>query len=531
MTAAAQFKVFPNLYKDSVTLMQLGAELRSREGIAEASCIMATPANLAQLADAGLAIDVVVAPSDLLVVVRGEPPACEEAIAAAAKMLQSSGAGGGDAGAFRLPLSSIALGLERAEDADIALVSVPGDYAAAEARKALAQGLNVMLFSDNVAVADERAIKVYAREHNLLVMGPDCGTAIINGIPLGFANVVRRGDIGLVAASGTGLQEVTCRIHNAGGGVSQAIGTGGRDLKDAVGGITMLQGLAALAADPATRVIVLISKPPSPDIAQKILALAREARKPVVVHFLGAPPETVRGPGLTAAQSLQHAGDVAVALAMGGAVPASAGAPLAKQLAAIEEAAAQMSASQYAVRGLFTGGTFCYEAQLAFRARGLECCSNAPAAGVIPLDKVENGRATGHVFIDMGDDDYTRGRPHPMIDPALRNAAVLSHAADPATAAILVDVVLGYGSHPDPAQALADALFAAQREARARGRSLALVAHVCGTEGDPQGRVGQVRKLEAAGAIVAESNVQAALVCAALAEARKARQRTSSSAR
>ena len=524
MTAAAQFKVFPNLYKDSVTLMQLGAELRARDGVAEASCIMATPANLAQLTDAGLAIDAKVAPSDLLVVVRGEPSACEEAIAAAATMLQSSSAaGGGDAAAFRLPLSSIALGLARAGEADIALISVPGDYAAAEARKALAQGLNVMLFSDNVAVADEHAIKAYARERNLLVMGPDCGTAIVNGIPLGFANVVRRGDIGLVAASGTGLQEVTCRIHNAGGGVSQALGTGGRDLKDAIGGITMLQGLAALTADSATRVIVLISKPPAPEIARKIIALAEQAGKPVVVHFLGAPPESVKGRGLTAAASLQHAGDVAVALAKGASVPASTGTPTAEQIAALDKAAAGMAPSQYAVRGLYTGGTFCYEAQLAFRSRGLACSSNAPADGVAALAKHDDHREQGHVFIDMGDDDYTRGRPHPMIDPSLRNAAVIAHAADPSTAAILVDVVLGYGSHPDPAQGLVDALVAAQCEAHARGRSLAVVGHVCGTDGDPQGRAAQIRKLEAAGAIVAESNVQAALLCATLAERMAAR--------
>jgi succinyl-CoA synthetase alpha subunit len=272
-----------------------------------------------------------------------------------------------------------------------------------------------------VTVADERAIKDYGLERNLLVMGPDCGTAIVNGIPLGFANVVRRGHIGLVAASGTGLQEVTCRIHNEGGGVSQAIGTGGRDLKDAIGGITMLQALGALATDPATRVIVLISKPPAADIAQKILALAAEAEKPVVVHFLGAPPESVRGRGLTAATSLQHAGDVAVALATGSAVPASSGAPTAIQLTTVAQMAAGMAASQYAVRGLFTGGTFCYEAQLAFRAHGFACRSNAPAAGVAPLEP-HDGHAEGHVFIDMGDDDYTRGRPHPMIDPALRNA-------------------------------------------------------------------------------------------------------------
>ena len=228
-----RFKLFANLYKDSVTLMQLGAALRERDGIAQASCLMATPANLAQLLDADLSIDTQASPSDLLVVVRGDPVACDAAIAAAETLLKSAGASSDGAGtAFSLPLTSLALGVEHAPDADLALISVPGDYAAAEAMKALALGLHVMLFSDNVSIAEELTIKTRARAKGLLVMGPDCGTAIVNGVPLGFANVVRRGDIGLVAASGTGLQEVTCRIHNLGGGISQALGTGGRDLKE-----------------------------------------------------------------------------------------------------------------------------------------------------------------------------------------------------------------------------------------------------------------------------------------------------------
>ena len=237
---------------------------------------------------------------------------------------ESAQGDGGDA-AFVLPLTSLAMGLEHTPDADLALISVPGDYAAAEARKALSLGLHVMLFSDNVGVEDERAIKEYARERGLLVMGPDCGTAIVNGVPLGFANVVRRGDIGLVAASGTGLQEVTCRIHQLGGGVSQALGTGGRDLKDEIGGITMLQGIAALADDPRTRVIVLISKPPSPAIAQRILDAAAASGKPVVVDFLGAPAASIARPGIVAAHSLQHAADAAFALAQGRAPPPSDG--------------------------------------------------------------------------------------------------------------------------------------------------------------------------------------------------------------
>jgi succinyl-CoA synthetase alpha subunit len=508
-----RFRLFPNLYKDSVTLMQIGARLRERDGIAQASCLMATPANLAQLQDADLAIDVQASPSDLLVVVRGEPAACDEAIDAADALLHAKGAaGGGEAVAFALPLTSLALGVERDPAVELALISVPGDYAAAEALKALALGLHVMLFSDNVSLDDERTIKTAARGKGLLVMGPDCGTAIVNGVPLGFANVVRRGSIGLVAASGTGLQEVTCRIHNRGAGVSQALGTGGRDLKEEVGGITMLQGLAALADDPQTRVIVLVSKPPATAIARRIEDAAASAGKPVVVHFLGAPAGALRA-GLHAATSLRHAADVAVALSRGDAVPAPISAPKDAAIAVLERCAAEMAPTQAAVRALFTGGTFCYEAQLAFIARDLACRSNAPAHGALAFD----GRFEGHVFLDLGDDEYTRGRPHPMIDPSVRDAAVRTQAADPRTAAILFDVVLGYGAHPDPAASLAAALADAQRSARAQGRTLALIGHVCGTDGDPQDRAAQVRQLEAAGAIIVGSNVEAAMLAAHLA--------------
>ncbi len=515
-----RFKQFPNLYKDSVTLMQLAAQLRGREGVAQASCLMATPANLAQLEDADLSIDVQAAPSDLLVVVRGDADACDDALLAADAALRSDAgaSSGGGAAAFCLPLTSLALGVERMAQANLALISVPGDYAAAEALKALALGLHVMLFSDNVSIAEERTLKTFARERGLLVMGPDCGTAIVNGIPLGFANVVRRGDIGLVAASGTGLQEVTCRIHNLGGGVSQALGTGGRDLKEDIGGITMLQALGALARDAMTRVIVLISKPPAPAIAAQIQAAAAATGKPVVVHFLGAAAQDLPA-GLVAASSLRHAADLALALSRGLAPPAALPSAAATAAGQVEQWAAGMAASQQDVHALFTGGTFCYEAQLSFMARGLACRSNAPADGALPID----GRADGHRFLDLGDDDYTRGRPHPMIDPSLRDAAVRALGNDARAAAILFDVVLGYGSHDNPAAGLALALQQAQQEAATQGRRLALIGHVCGTDADPQDKAAQVRQLEAAGAVIAGSNVEAAELAAQLASSLAAR--------
>jgi FdrA protein len=518
MSVSVHYRVFTDLYKDSVSLMQLGAALRARAGVEEASCIMATPANLAQLADAGLVVDATFAPSDLLVIVRGEPQACAAAIDDAADTLQSAAAqGDGGGAAFVLPLTSLAMGFEHAPDADLALISVPGDYAAAEARKALSLGLHVMLFSDNVGVEDERAIKEFARERGLLVMGPDCGTAIVNGVPLGFANVVRRGDIGLVAASGTGLQEVTCRIHQLGGGVSQALGTGGRDLKDDIGGITMLQGIEALADDARTRVIVLISKPPSPAIAQRILDAAAASGKPAVVDFLGAAPASISRPGIVAAHSLQHAADAAVALAQRRALPPAAAAPPVDRVAA---SIAAMTPTQRDVRGLFCGGTFCYETQFVFLERGLACGSNVPVRGASSYDG-HDARNAGHLFIDLGDDDYTRGRPHPMIDPSQRNAAIRAHAADPAVAALLFDLVLGFGAHPDPATELATALREARAIASAQQRTVALIGHVCGTDGDPQDRSRQQETLAKAGAVIAASNFEAAALAAEVAIRRR----------
>jgi FdrA protein len=509
-TSAPRFRVFRNLYRDSVALMQLAAALRELDGIEQASFTMATPANLEQLRAADLAVDVTSEPSDLLVVVRGHAPACDRALEYARELLEAQ-LGRADAGvdaSFHAPITSIAAAVEQSPHADLALISVPGDYAAPEALKALASGLDVMLFSDNVSIAEERTIKTFAAQRGLLVMGPDCGTAIVNGIPLGFANVVRRGSIGLVAASGTGLQEVTCRIHNLGGGISQALGTGGRDLHEEIGGLTMQQALHALAADERTHVIVLVSKPPAPSVAQRVLDLAAGCGKPVVVHFLGASASAPDGK-IHNAYSLQHAADVAVALSEGRLVPPVPAVDVDRSW--MEGTARSMRPTQRYARALFTGGTFCYEAQLVFLALRLPCRSNAPVDGASPMHD-----AGGNLFVDLGDDEFTRGRPHPMIDPSLRNQWVRDAANDASVAVLLFDVVLGYGAHPDPARELAPALHDARERAQREGRSLALIGHVCGTDRDPQDKAAQVACLNEAGVRIAESNAQAASLAGAL---------------
>ena len=504
-------RVVRNLYRDLVSLMQLSAKLGALAGVRQASAVMATAGNLALLREAGLAPgEVEAGPNDLLVALEG---ADEAALAAAltaaeaeltrAPMAQEGG------GPRRVPPRSFEMALGELPTANLALISTPGDYAAAEAMKALRLGLNVMLFSDNVALADEIELKRYARDHDLLVMGPDCGTAILSGIPLGFANAVRRGDIGAVAASGTGLQQVTCLIDRWGQGISQAIGTGGHDLSAKVGGITMLQGLNALAADPDTRVVVLISKPPDPEVATRVLAAAEAAGKPIVVNFLGADPSAVRRPNVHPVRTLEDAARLAVALAGGG--DASGGAV--RSEAAVEPT--RLAPGQRYVRGLYSGGTFCYEALLLLSETLGPINSNTPLDPSCRLADVWQSR--GHTAIDLGDDVFTRGRPHPMIDQTLRAERMQKEAADPEVAVILFDVVLGYGAHPDPVAELVPAIRSAQAKAAAGGRQVAFVGSVCGTAADPQNLARQEAALREAGVALADSNAQAVRIAARIA--------------
>jgi FdrA protein len=505
---SVKHRIVPNLYKDSVALMAISSKLLGIDGVDGASVVMATPTNLENLAQAGLGEGLDTKPSDLVVAVSGTDEACDEALAHTDELLSEKPSDGAGGAVAELPPSSIQMAASRDPALDFALVSVPGPYAAAEAMKALRLGMSVMVFSDNVPVDQELAMKQLADERELMVMGPDCGTAIVNGLPLGFANVVRRGPIGVVGASGTGMQEVTSRIHNLGSGVSQALGTGGHDLSDHIGGISMLRGLAWLERDPGTSVIVLVSKPPSEQVASVVLERARAMSTPVVVIFLGADPagfsdETIRGAG-----TLADAADVAVALAKGKPVPELGGAIANDARGPLDDAVRRMGPGQRYVRGIFCGGTFCFEAQLLLQAAGITSWSNTPVAGNHTLPDIRASRE--HTVVDMGDDEFTQGRPHPMIDPTLRDERVARDAADPETAVLLVDVVLGYGSADDPLSGLLTTLGQARTNAKGAGRHLAVVAHVCGTDADPQHRDAAIERLRSSGAFVASSNAEAA---------------------
>ena len=478
-------------YLDSVALMRFSKTIAAMAGVEEAALMMGTPSNRQILADADLlATDCETAGGgDLIIGIRAvSADAAAAALARAVQLIDrpSRGSGAGEAWRPR----TIRTALKAMPGANLALISVPGDFAAAEARKALGHGLDVMVFSDNVPLTDEVALKREARALGQLVMGPDCGTAILDGVPLGFANVVPRGDIAIIGASGTGTQEVSCLIARGGGGISQAIGVGGRDLDDAVGGISTLMALDALDADPATRHVVIVAKPPSPAVADAVVAPIGASGKSITVCFVGAEGWTLPANARFASTLKAAAEDALGGRRIGDDFDVDAMAT-----------AAPANASQ--VRGLYAGGTLCAEAQAVLRAAGEAVTSNAPIPGVPNLADA----ATEHRLIDLGSDEYTRGRPHPMIDPSVRDGALGEALDDPAVGVLLLDVVIGFGAHGDPAGHLVDGL-------RRRGGPL-VVASVTGTDGDPQGRARQVAKLESAGVLVAPSNADAAALALA----------------
>lgn len=497
--------VLASCYQDSVVLMRLAESLRARPGVREAAALMGTPANHDLLAAAGLAAPDTkpAGPGDLVVAVAAEDEAvAEAALAAARETLAAPRPVLGSPGAARPRTLDSAL--RQQPDANLVMISVPGAYATFEATQALRRGLHVFLFSDHVPLADEVALKREALRRRLLCMGPDCGTAYLGGLGLGFANVVPRGRIGCVSASGTGLQAVASHVAALGEGLSHGIGVGGRDLDAEVGGAMTVLGLEALAADASTGVIVLIAKPPAPAVLPRLETALAAAGKPVIACCLGAPPG-VRA-GAEWVTTLEDAAAAAVARLRAerwSPRPFTDPEAVRQRLA---RAAAGAGRRGPALLGLFTGGTLAHEARLLLE----------PLLGPVASNVGRGGQGSPHRILDLGSDEFTAGRPHPMLDPAPRAARVREAGGAAEIGVLLVDLVLGRGAHPDPAGPLAAAIRAARAAAAADGRSLAVVASVVGTAADPQGLAGQVAALEAAGAEVLPSSAQAARFAALL---------------
>ena len=501
-----EFAVLPNRYFDSVFLMRVAKRLTGEPGIAQAAVVMGTPKNLQVLADAGYSGTDALGASSNDLVVSLQADSRERALAVLDSIDGWLQRDSGRAGASAVRTLDQALELQ--PGSNLAVISVPGEYAAREARQVLERGLNVFLFSDNVPIDEERSLKEYAHSKGLLVMGPDCGTAIIGGAGIGFANSVRRGPIGVIGASGTGIQEVTTLVHRWGSGISHAIGTGSRDFSDAIGGISALQAIDALDTDPATAVIVLVSKPPGSKTLSRISQRIAVCSKPVVTCYLGVSEDGL-DESVTVTHDLDSAAAAAVRLAGGNVV--EDGTP---DASLAERERALLGSGRKLVRGIFAGGTFCYQAQQVMRDARLLVLSNEPLQKDMQLP--DSQRSSGHTLVDMGADEFTRGRPHPMIDSSLRAQRIVAEAQDPEVGVLLIDCILGYGASLDPAGELAPAVRQAKELAEQRGGHLTVVASISGTSEDPQGLVAQSKLLEEAGALVFSSSFRAAEFATAL---------------
>ena len=468
-------------YLDSVALMRMSRSVCGLPGVEAAALMMGTPANREILAAAGLlaATGGNAGAGDLIIAVRAESAAQAEAATRAAERQLDAPADRPASGRGWRP-RSLRTAAAACRDANFALISVPGAFAASEAHKAVDAGLHTMIFSDNVPLSDEAALKRKARGKGVLVMGPDCGTAIIAGAPLAFANRITPGPIGIIGASGTGIQEVSCLIDRKGGGISHAIGVGGRDLHAAVGGISTLMAIDLLARDGQTELIVIIAKPPAAEVARAVLDRLHTAGKPAVVCFLGA--GKIETPGnVRQVSGLLEAAEAA--------------------LGEDADRAAVVATAHHGggMLGLYSGGTLCAEAQVICRDAGLPVVSNAPVA------RVGHGKSGFCVMLDLGADEFTLGRPHPMLEPSVRGPPLIEALQRRDLGSVLVDVVIGSGAHPDPAGWLA-----ATVKAHRGAGGPALLCAVTGTDADPQIRSRQESVLEDAGFRVAPSNADAA---------------------
>lgn len=491
------FKVFvyKNQYQDSVRLMSISREAAKLDGVSKVLALLGTVSNKDVIARLGLkdpAVDAATA-SDLMVCIEAKDDAAVKAALDNVQAHLKTKAGGSKA--EELKPATIEEAADRLEDANFCMISLPGPMAKLDVLSAINRGLNVMLFSDNITIEDEIELKKKAIEKGLLMMGPDCGTAIIAGVPLALANVVRRGDIGIVAASGTGIQEVTCLIDRFGGGITHALGCGGRDLRKQVGGLEMRFGIKKLAATPGNKTLLLLSKPGDPAVLNAVLDEARATGLRTVTCLIGGKPDELNTEGIIFTRTLEEAAFAAL------------GKPVPELVfpKALDDRIAKLDSQRKYMRGLFSGGTLCYESLVILDDK-FDIESNVPLRKELFLEAPTKGKK--HCCVDLGEDEFTRGIPHPIIDTGLRGQRLEEDMRDPTCRVIMMDIVLGFGADPDPASKFAAIINRVRKDLPDGGPII--VCSVCSTDADPQSCAQQEKTLEDAGCFVFPTNAQAA---------------------
>lgn len=504
--------VMPNCYMDSILILSVSRELMKLPGVHKAVAVMATDMNKTVVGEFGglTASAANAGPNDLIVSLDCEDENIIKAAESRVRELASGNSKASDSPAAEVEYRTVSSAKEAMPEANLCIISLPGEYAAAEAAAAIANDMNLFIFSD-MSEDEELQLKLAAHRKGLFVMGPGAGTAVINGLSVGLMSKVRSGRIGIVAASGSGLQEVAVIIHQLGAGISEAIGVGGHDLSEKVGGIMFMQAIDYFSSDPGTDVLVLVSKPPHPETARKIYA-SLPKDKPCVIFFLGGDAREIRAAGAYAPQTLEEAAVMAVCLHNGkepdcGDSVAAAKAELSR---IAEEERSKLAPGQKYLRGLFCGGTHSEKAVTLLNSFVPGLHSNISFGGAQLLE--DRYVSLGNSLVDMGDEVFTKGKPHPVMDPSILVDRLIQEAHDPETGVILFDLLYGYAIHPDPVGAIEDALKEVRRIGRDEGRHICLIASLCGTDLDPQNVAEQERRLREYGVLIQPSNAKAALL-------------------
>lgn len=503
-----------NRYVDSVSLMSVGEKVKKSTGVQSAEAQMGTPANLELLEELGYTIEEGITPNDLVVAVTGDTEQqLDQAVQLVFDLIDHK-VGGEETEVYH-SLDEIEL---NDDPYDLVQISLPGEYAAAEAKKALEKGLEVFIFSDNVSLEEEKELKQLGEEKGLLVMGPDCGVGLINGVALAAGSINKKGPVGIVGASGSGSQEVACIIERCGSGVSSIIGTGGRDLYPQIGGSTMLCGMKRLAEDPETKVIVLVSKLADLAVMDRVLSEADKLEKPVVTVFLGGDETLYKGHRVHGTFSLEEAALEAVKLAEGK-VP-SIGRSTDEISELVKEEMKKYSPDQKYFRGLYCGGTFTEESLIYFNRHNSGVVIHSNLKNKYAVTLADHLKSEGHSILDLGSEDFTCSAPHPVFDPNIRTKRFQKELEDPETAVILLDFILGPAVHQDPVRPFAEMY---KQEMEKQNRYITIIAEVCGSEEDPQKASEQEKLLRDAGFIVASSNFESTKIASALMDALEGR--------
>ncbi len=499
--------ILAGTYRDSVFLMNLSQTLTIKSGANQVFATMATRRNKELLARAGLLTPEIetAKPDDLAVAIDAPVELHDNLLKMTREYLYSNSASSyGSNYISSISFDDAVLGDSKKQ---IALISVPGDYARYEAARALEKRLDVMLYSDNISLEDEIALKKMAKRKGVLLMGPECGTSIVNGVPLGFANNIRRGEIGIVSSSGTGAQEVSCLLDRCGLGITTAYGTGARDLIDDVGGISAITALERLASDPNTKLILVIANLPGIQTRKRLIEVYKKTKKPVFVRYLGSYDYSIEEKaGIDFASDLTELANMAI----------NELAPILDSSAInLPQAPALPEKNNYHgrkfIRGIFSGGTMRSDAIdiITSKLTGTyKVYSNFERENVISLTGTDKSRE--HCFLDMGANEFTVGRPHSLVSPETKLERIIMELCSPETAILITDIVIGYGTAKNQASLLVQAFDKAARITNGKSREVIVLSSVCGTDNDLPSRSSEIEILKDAGIFVFGSNAAAA---------------------